>query len=151
MELDCDGYRLPTEAEWEFAARAGTITPTWFESQVPEVLVGDAGWYRGNANDVMHGVRLKADNPWGLFDVYGNAAEWVHDWRVNYGDLPNIVEDPLGREPAAGEPRVRGARGGSIAVGEEMLRSAYRGGREPTSSPNVGFRVVLGLPADSAQ
>jgi len=160
---DCRGYRLPTEAEWEYAARAGSTTalPTgnlthlWCDPLDPKA---DAlAWYCGNAEVTYHGcidatewngpkcsgVRPgaeKAPNPWGLFDMHGNVWEWVHDWYGPY-DLSDTV-DPHG--PATGTHKVQ--RGGSWAYTASDTRSAARGSDLPSENfKTPGFRPVIML------
>ena len=109
-------YRLPTEAEWEYACRAGTATAWSFGND--EGQLQEYAWYR----DGMHAVGLKRPNPWGLYDMYGNAMEWVQDWydRQYYAVSPDL--DPLG--PMSGSCRVQ--RGGSAGHSAGALRSAFR-------------------------
>jgi len=70
-------YQLPTQAQWEYAARAGTTTPFWFGEDWKKF--GDYGWCRENSNEQTHAVGLKQPNPWGLYDMYGNVWEWTQD------------------------------------------------------------------------
>jgi formylglycine-generating enzyme required for sulfatase activity len=124
----CDGYRLPTEAEWEYAARATTQTAYSFE--------GDAAglgehvwyaWYGDNAGGETHPVATRRPNPWGLYDVHGNVWEWVWDrYEDYYGAQPKV--DPIG--PRTGEYRV--LRGGAFNREAYWLRSAYRGSSFPS-------------------
>ena len=124
-----DVYRLPTEAEWEYACRAGTQTRWSFgddESQLTHYA-----WYDANAWDVneryAHAVGLKRANPWGLYDMHGNVWEWVQDWHgQNYYDSSPRV-DPQG--PTSGSLRV--FRGGDFDDGIQNLRSANRHGGSP--------------------
>jgi len=84
-----EGYRLPTEAEWEFACRAGSAT-AFATGEISNVYCDDSlldqlGWYCGNAGGVVHEVAGKQASPWGLFDMHGNVSEWCWDWR---GTIP---------------------------------------------------------------
>ena len=120
MVAGCTGYRLPTEAQWEYAARAGTTTayanPVHFDSSITETDGGfnanlhAMGWYEFSwATSYPAGtkpVAQKQANRWGLYDMHGNLSEWCQDW---YGDYPSgAVTDPQG--PGSGSDRVR--RGG---------------------------------------
>jgi len=129
-------YRLPTEAQWEYACRAGTTTKFSFGDE--ESDLGDYAWYDDNSDDKTHPVGSKLPNAWGLYDMHGNVWEWCQDW---YGDDPSgAVTDPTG--PADGSYRVN--RGGGWRDGAEYCRSADRGGSGPSSRlNNVGFRVSL--------
>ncbi|MHC6202215.1 formylglycine-generating enzyme family protein [Breznakiellaceae bacterium SP9] len=131
-DRSANGYRLPTEAEWEYACRAGTTTPYSSGNSVDT-----AGWYSSNSGDTTHPVGTKQANVWGLYDMHGNVWEWCWDW---YGDYSSGDQtDPLGA--ASGSYRVwRGGGWDSIAT---YLRSAYRHGDSPTGrGSGLGFRVV---------
>jgi len=129
MVLNKEGgnkYRLPTEAEWEHAARAGTETDWFFgnyerkDRKALEKALEQYAWY-GNSKDSTHPVGQKSPNPWGLYDIYGNVWEWVEDW---YGEFKaETVTDPTG--PEEGSNRVY--RGGSWNDGVGICRSASRG------------------------
>ncbi len=124
-------YRLPTEAEWEYAARAAS------KSEYPEAL-DDVAWYDKNSGNRSHKVGQKKPNAWGLYDIYGNVYEWCQDW---YGDYPTTkVVDPSG--PSSGAFRV--FRGGGWSSPAMICRSAFRYDITPDSrvSIGLGFRVV---------
>ena len=124
-------YRLPTEAEWEYAARAGTSNPRYG-------ALTDVAWYwTWRSSDRPRPVGLKRANGWGLHDMLGNVWEWTADW---YGRYPaGLVTDPSG--PGTGKDRVR--RGGSWNAVGWKVRSAYRGTHSRGSrSGDVGLRLV---------
>jgi formylglycine-generating enzyme required for sulfatase activity len=134
-DRDVDGYRLPTEAELEYATRAGTTT-RWFCGDAPTELVQYA-WFAENSENRLHPVGEKAPNPWGLYDMAGNMYEWCWDWCSDYSVA--AVTDPPG--PDSGVFHVR--RGGAYWVEARNLRSADRYRFEPVSrSDSIGFRVV---------
>lgn len=133
-------YRLPTEAEWEYAARAGTTTVYSFGDD-PAPLRAYA-WYRDNAQGTTHAVGQRQPNDWGLYDMFGNVWEWVQDWysRDYYQQSPE--RDPRG--PAQGRGRV--LRGGSWYNPARSARSAQRTAYASGYSNfigSIGFRVVL--------
>ena len=135
-------YRLPTEAEWEYAVRAGSST-AFANGSISEFKCGfdsnlDAmGWYCGNSNNKTHPVAQKKPNAWGLYDMHGNASEWCQDW---YGDYPSgSVTDSTG--PLIGSDRV--SRGGCFGDAARDCRSAIRGCYPPgLGSRYGGFRLV---------
>ncbi len=130
-------YRLPTEAEWEYAARAGSTTPFYFGA-TPESL-GEHAWFSGNAEGKTHPVGRKKPNAFGLHDMYGNVWERLEDcWHIDYDDAPNdgSVWD---REDC--DRRV--VRGGSYVNLPQFQRSAYRFRYAPTSRYEfVGLRIA---------
>ena len=128
-------YRLPTEAEWEYACRAGSTGP------LPKgTVINDVAWYDRNSSGKYHNVGGKRPNAWGLYDMHGNVWEWCSDW---YGDYPSgTVTDPKGAN--SGQSRV--LRGGSWYYAPQSCRSAYRDWNTPDYRlHNFGFRVVLDL------
>jgi formylglycine-generating enzyme required for sulfatase activity len=130
-------YRLPTEAEWEYAARAGTTTAYSFGDDASQL--GRYAWFGEDfATGSPHAVGQKAPNPWGLHDVHGNVWEWVQDW---YGDRYGAaaVTDPQG--PATGSSRV--VRGGSWHQTATSWRSSFRKPYEPDyRGISIGFRLA---------
>ena len=148
-------YRLPTEAEWEYACRAGTTTAFSFGNETQNL--DEYGWYASNSNDKYQPVGTKKPNPCGLHDMHGNVAEWTLDQYLPtaYGKRKNEVLNPF-EEPAKVYPKV--VRGGSWMDAPKRLRSAARRPsskkwkmRDPqipkskwwhTDAPFVGFRVV---------
>src|SRR5262249_35065021 len=116
-------YRLPTEAEWEYAARAGSSTAYSFGNNASDL--GRHAWHDGNAGQQTHPVGQKQPNAWGLYDMHGNVWEWVQDWHSVYTSGP--VVDPTG--PASGALRVY--RGGGWYVVARDGRSAIRGHGAP--------------------
>ena len=138
----CDkqaGGDLPTEAQWEHAARGGSLTPWSF--RLDEARLGDHAWYKDNSGGEAHPVGQKAANPLGLHDLHGNLYEWVLDWYGPYAD--GFGADPGG----AGSGEYRVLRGGSFVLSPEDLRSALRGGVPPGVRRQVfGFRCVRVAP-----
>jgi formylglycine-generating enzyme required for sulfatase activity len=131
-------YRLPTEAEWEYAARAGTTTRFSYGDDPDYQLLGDYAWYGGNSGLRTHPVGQKLPNPWGLYDLHGNVFEWGSDW---FGQLPGgRVTDPQG--PSGGTDRI--IRGGYWDSVPAFCRSAMRVHFIPNIRISyLGFRVVL--------
>ena len=143
----CPGLdlRLPTEAEWEYACRAGTTTPFSFGNNITPDQVnydgnnpykgGKKGKYRRETVD----VKTLPANPWGLYEMHGNVYEWCSDW---YGDYPaEAAIDPL--VPASGDDRV--VRGGSWGGDGRYVRSAFRYRIGPVDrGSSIGFRLARG-------
>ncbi|MDR1043801.1 MAG: formylglycine-generating enzyme family protein [Candidatus Adiutrix sp.] len=130
-------YRLPTEAEWEYAARAGTTGAYSFGGDKDSL--GRYAWYRDNSGEKTHSVGQKQPNALGLYDMHGNVWEWVQDWYGrNYSS--SSVTDPKG--PSSGTLRV--ARGGSWSDSARYCRAAYRSHDSPDGrGDDVGFRLAL--------
>lgn len=139
---NANGYRLLTEAEWEYACRAGS-TGAFCNGGISqcgcgsEANPGAVGWYCGNSGDQTHDVGTKSPNAWGLYDMHGNVMEWCWDW---YGSYGGTVTDPSG--PASGSYRIQ--RGGSWFDIAELCRSAYRFryGLPDERYSNLGLRLA---------
>jgi formylglycine-generating enzyme required for sulfatase activity len=135
-------YRLPTEAEWEYACRAGTTTRFSFGDS--DSFLGRHAWFWKNTYEVCpdcaaHMVRQKDPNLWGLYDMHGNVWEWCSDWYAKEYDPNNPDVDPNG--PSSGA--TRSLRGGSWTNTESYLHCSYRDGYDPdVGRCSVGFRVV---------
>jgi formylglycine-generating enzyme len=136
-------YRLPTEAEWEFACRAGTTTEFSYGDDLD--VLHDYGWFGNESKGRAAPVGTKRPNPFGLYDMHGNAREWCADWYGATWYKKSPTEDPTG--PATGTTRV--LRGGKWLNKPTFLRSAYRFDMWPTyRSQYFGFRVACEVAAD---
>jgi formylglycine-generating enzyme required for sulfatase activity len=146
--LDCDGYRLPTEAEWEYVARAGTVTTTHGGDLASgdcfstSTVLDPIAWYAGNSDDMAHPVGEKAPNAWGLHDAIGNVAEWTWD---QFATSP--AEETIDPNNV---PQIHGAkvyRGGRWDDMPRFCRAAYRTGAGASHrNAAVGFRPARTVP-----
>jgi formylglycine-generating enzyme required for sulfatase activity len=150
--FDANGYRLPTEAEWEYACRAGTTGP--FSTHEPNYslincdictpcppldVLDSIAWWCGNAGMTTHPVATKLANPWGLYDMHGNVGEWCWDWSNDYQSEP--VTNPTG--PSTSTGLYRRSRGGIMYFSARYSRSAYRASYTPDDRfISQGFRLV---------
>jgi formylglycine-generating enzyme required for sulfatase activity len=134
--LAATGFRLPTEAEWEYACRAGTQTP-FYNGSRDDSTVGNLAWYLPNSSNQTRPVGGKTANPFGFHDMLGNVAEWVSDLYGDYSGDPQI--NPTG--PVSGFGRV--VRGGAGVDNSFLVRSSIRPNGSPTlTNGYVGFRVA---------
>ena len=133
-------YRLPTEAEWEYACRGWTSDRRFSYGDDPGYTsLANYAWYNGNGGGTTHPVGQKLPNPWGLYDMYGNVWEWCQDW-WSYNLPGGIAIDPQG--PTTGSYRV--VRGGGWDTYGWGCRSAIRDGHGPSyRDRSIGFRDVL--------
>ena len=149
--FDASGYRLPTEAEWEYACRAGTTTPYFFGGSAGQL--GDFAWYEKNSGGHPRPVGGKQPNPWGLYDIVGNVWEWCHDfYQVDYYQA-SPGENPRG--PSEGINKV--LRGGAWRFSADNCRSGYRYNENPGEADVCfgydiyGFRCVRKAPGEGVE
>jgi formylglycine-generating enzyme required for sulfatase activity len=144
IDWDAVGYRLPTEAEWEYACRAATTTDFSFGDNM--AVLGDYAWFAGNSDNKPHPVGTKKPNAFGLYDMHGNLQEWCSDWYWDeyYKEPPST--DPRGPEHSTYR---RVVRGGCYESRPLSCMSSFRAFNNPTESSSdsgheyIGFRVVL--------
>jgi uncharacterized repeat protein (TIGR02543 family) len=136
MDRNANGYRLPTEAEWEYACRAGTTTQYSFGDD--DTSIEEYAWIRENSGSKTHEVGIKKPNPWGLYDMHGNVWEWCWDW---YDDMYYQGSPDTNPEGAASGSD-RAVRGGSWGNLSAYARSADRVNSSFGNSSNLGFRII---------
>ena len=133
------GFRLPTEAEWEWAARGGSSSNDYSG----DTVAGNVAWFSGNSNHKTHEVRKKVPNGYGLYDMSGNVWEWC--WDLYKPAVPSGGTDPTGPAPAVGLTD-RTKRGGSWNTADDKCKCVYRGTASPDDPAHeghdVGFRIV---------
>jgi len=143
-DFEANGYRLPTEAEWEYACRAGTSTKYSFGNDVRKLKA--YAWFTGNSVKMTHPVGQKKPNRWGLYDMYGNVAEWCNDvYDINYYKRSQ-PKNPRG--PKEGDIKV--LRGGGWQDRADSLRSSWRAGEnlsfiDACIMDSLGFRCVKSI------
>jgi formylglycine-generating enzyme required for sulfatase activity len=136
LDLSKRGFRLPTESEWEIAARSGSRTSYGFGSEVS--LLDRFGWFTENSGKKVHPGREKRPSVRGLFDLHGNLLEWTHDWNGDFGDSRQT--DPVGAKTGS----LRVYRGGGWDDYAADCESAARYARTPENSfIFLGFRLAL--------
>ncbi len=141
-DFSADGYRLPTEAEWEYACRAGTSSAYYFGNDSKKLT--DHAWFKANSGDKVHPVGGKGANPWGLCDMLGNVLEWCNDFYATDYYLKSPEKDPKG--PDSGTQRV--LRGGGYRTKPEACTTVNRFKDDPATpdicagNPDYGFRCV---------
>jgi len=150
FDFEANGYRLPTEAEWEYACRAGTQTAYFMGNNASKLEA--YAWFDKNAGGHPQPVGQKQANPWGLYDMCGNLWQWCHDfYQVDYYE-ESPEENPRG--PKTGETKV--VRGGAWKFSADSCRSGYRYNEDPGYADVCfgydiyGFRCVRNVPGDTS-
>jgi formylglycine-generating enzyme required for sulfatase activity len=131
------GGDLPTEAQWEYAARGGSTAPRYGDIQ-------DVAWHQGNSRNIAHEVMKKSPNKYGLYDMLGNVSEWTKDWYdPDFPARPEAKVDPYNGETAIRTDYGRVARGGSYSSIPRYTKSSNRHRLDPEDARgNVGFRCI---------
>ncbi|MCR5382475.1 MAG: formylglycine-generating enzyme family protein, partial [Lentisphaeria bacterium] len=154
------GFDIPTEAQWEYACRAGTMTSLNSNQDLTGKrtcdILHELGWYKNNSGGMAHPVGEKRPNAWGLYDMHGNVGEWCRDWLDAYCSDHAVISDPKGglydgrsnfdntHDYEEIRENLRVYRGGDWACRAKDCRAATRGGRRPQwRSSTIGFRLVF--------
>jgi hypothetical protein len=144
--LQRTGYRLPTEAEWEYACRGGAGASRCFGCDAE--LLESYAWYAANSGDQAHPVGMLKPNGFGLFDMHGNAWEWCHDRQQTYPPADKLRIDLLDDTETVRETDPRTLRGGAFGWHSALIRSARRNAQVPSYSYHLyGFRLARTLPS----
>jgi formylglycine-generating enzyme required for sulfatase activity len=135
-------FRLPSEAEWEYACRAGTTTAYSFGDNAS--LLGEYAWYSDNSGSKTHPVGQKKPNPWGVYDMHGNVWEWCQDSYEKYGGEGDLIRKTGKAITKENDNRFRQLRGGSWSDYARDCRAAYRYRDNARNRSNsIGFRVIF--------
>jgi formylglycine-generating enzyme required for sulfatase activity len=155
--LKLSGYRLPTEAEWEYACRAGTMTSRYYG--LSETLLARYAWYRANSQNRTWPVGSLKPNDFGLFDMHGNAWEWCDNQYLHYPKAGDAIFEDLGSTEPVLDTKDRVLRGGAFLNRPVIVRSAYRANTPPAyrliflpahRDFYTGFRPARTLPLNSS-
>jgi len=145
----CEGYRLPSEAEWEYACRAGSTGDYYFNGDIATQLPLHA-WFDINSDQVTHPAGQKQPNAWKLYDLYGNVTEWVYDFYNRYYYATSPPVDPQGPDLKTSTRRV--IRGGSYFSSWIEMSSRHRYSVESdTPGMNIGFRLAKTIQTNSPE
>ena len=151
MDFSCYGYRLPTEAEWEYVARNGSSTVFAWGDQPDSSAAGAIAWFESNAADKPHPVAQLTGNSFGIYDLFGNVSEWVNDWKGFYE--ADTITNFIG--PFINNLDERPVRGGSFLHSLDFLRPSCRSDEYSTLSSTateyLGFRCCIGRIPDPSR
>jgi len=141
IHYDRNGYRLPTESEWEYAARGGTTTMYYWGNSEEESIISEYEWYVKSSEDQLHNVATREPNPFGLYDILGSVEEPCNDWYSMFAYTSDDTVDPRGPgEPDAGHGKV--IRGSAYWGSASQIRCAARGDVEPVGNRGNSFSTL---------